>query len=141
MNKNSILTEMLQKQLKDIPEEQKLTYKDLVRILKNLNSPIFCEDFCSIWTGIIMNNEDSKKSYINFYFKKNKVSLHRLLYSNFIGEIKENEYIKFSCRNRGKCCNINHFVKINKEEKDKEIEKKICKEKEELKKSFTIEFD
>lgn len=145
MNKNNILNEMLQKQLPDVPIHTKLTYKDIVRILKNLNSSIFCKDFCSIWTGIIVSDDDSKNLNINFYFKQEKVSLHRLLYSNFVGELQDNEYIKFSCRNRGRCCNVSHFIKINKEEKEKEknkeLEKKINKEKEELKRSFTIEFD
>jgi len=141
MNKNNILFEMLQRQLKNVNPDKKLSYNDIVRILKYINSSIFCKDFCCIWSGLIEVNDDNNKSCINFYFKQNKTSLHKLLYNNFIGELQDNEYIKFNCRNKGKCCNINHFIKINKEEKDKNKEKKINKEKEELKRSFTIEFD
>jgi hypothetical protein len=159
MNKNNILTELLNKQLKDVDPNKKLTYKDFVRILKNINSSLFCENFCSIWTGYVVNDttgtknnkidknidnyseKENKSSYINFYFKQKKVSLHRLLYINFIGPLQDNEYLKFSCRNRGKCCNITHLIKMSKEEKDKEKEEKMQKEKEELKRSFTIEFD
>ena len=170
MNKNNILTELLNKQLKDIDHSKQLTYKDFIRILKNINSSLFCENFCCIWTGYIVNDtstiknktaensprmcaktsskeeaerseKDGKSSYINFYFKQKKISLHRLLYINFIGPLQDNEYLKFSCRNRGKCCNINHLIKMSKEDQDKEKEVILLKQKEELKRSFTIEFD
>ena len=50
------------------------------------------------------------------------MALHRLLYANFVGNINDNEYLKFSCDNRGKCCNINHLVKyIKKSDDDIEI--------------------
>ena len=54
-----------------------------------------------------------KSPYVNFYFKDKKVALHRILYHNFIGLINDGEYLKFTCENRGKCCNINHFIKYN----------------------------
>ena len=38
------------------------------------------------------------------------------MYQNFIGELLDSEYIKFKCPNKGKCCNINHFYKIYKNE-------------------------
>ena len=63
------------------------------------------------------------------------------LYVNFVGPLLENESIKFTCRNRGHCCNINHLIKVTKEDKQKATEKKIQKEQEELKRSFTIDFD
>ena len=59
-----------------------------------------------------MIKNDDKKSYINFYYKGKKYSLHRLLYINYIGGLEDSEYIKFNCINKGKCCNINHFYKI-----------------------------
>jgi hypothetical protein len=48
---------------------------------------------------------------LNFYFNQKKIALHRLLYLNYIGEILNTEYIKFSCINKGKCCNIHHMKK------------------------------
>ena len=45
------------------------------------------------------------------YFREKKLALHRLLYSNYIGPINDNEYIKFNCKNKGKCCTINHLIK------------------------------
>ena len=49
--------------------------------------------------------------YINFYFNKKKIALHRLLYINYVEDVSPNEYIKFLCDNKGKCCNINHMKK------------------------------
>ena len=42
------------------------------------------------------------------------MSLHRILYLNYIDDLNKNEYLKFNCPNKGICCNINHFNKINK---------------------------
>jgi len=48
------------------------------------------------------------------------------LYANFVGNINDNEYLKFSCDNRGKCCNINHLVKyIKKSDDDNELSPNI----------------
>ena len=55
-------------------------------------------------------------SYINFYYSGKKYALHRLLYNNFIGILSDSEYIKFKCANKGICCNINHFYKINRDD-------------------------
>ena len=107
------MIELLQNQRKDIPTDKKLLYNDLKRISKYLPITIFGDD-CSLWNGYIttikgINNETNQ--YINFYFKGKKHALHRLLYVNFIGELNDNEYIKFKCSNKGKCCNIHHFYK------------------------------
>ena len=52
--------------------------------------------------------------YINFYFKGKKCALHRLLYLNYVGKLENKEYLKYKCKNKGVCCNINHFNKITK---------------------------
>lgn len=114
-SRDNILYELISLQRKDIIIEKKLSYSDLKRVSKYLNSSIF-KDECSIWTGYItVIKNDEKKSYINFYFNNKKYSLHRILYINYIGELLDSEYIKFYCVNKGKCCNINHFYKINKD--------------------------
>ena len=51
-------------------------------------------------------------TYVNFYFRKKKVALHRLLYINFIGHLDDDEYLKFNCENKGKCCNVHHMNKF-----------------------------
>ena len=67
---------------------------------------------CCIWNGYITNEKNqSKGTYINFYFNKKKIALHRLLYINYVDDVNSNEYIKFSCINKGKCCNVNHMKK------------------------------
>jgi hypothetical protein len=58
-----------------------------------------------------MNNLN-KGRYVNFYFRRKKVALHRLLYVNFIGNLNDDEYLKFSCDNKGICCNIHHLKKF-----------------------------
>lgn len=113
-NKNTFLNELFKKQLKNLPINKKLNYNDIKRISKFLPSSIFESDKCCTWTGYITNeNKLSKGTYINFYFNKKKIALHRLLYINYVEDVSDNEYIKFTCENKGKCCNINHMKKYN----------------------------
>ena len=115
---NNILIELLNKQLKNIDITKKLSYNDLKRISNNVSTSLFDLECCS-WKGYIttINKQDDEEAhehaYINFFYNKKKFSLHRLLYINYIGELDKSEYIKFSCENKGKCCNINHFYKAN----------------------------
>lgn len=114
---DKILIELIKNQKKDIVNDKKLLYNDLRRISKYLKKSIF-DNECSLWSGYItIIKNDEKKSYINFYFCGKKHALHRLLYTNYIGELLDSEYIKFRCPNKGKCCNINHFYKNNDDHK------------------------
>ena len=113
INKKELLNELLKNQLKQIIPYFKLTYKDFTRIIKNISTSIFDPNKCCIWDGYITNSQTTKSPYVNFYFKDKKVALHRILYHNFIGVINDGEYLKFTCNNRGKCCNIHHFIKYN----------------------------
>jgi len=111
---NDLLKELLVKQLKNVNISKKLNYNDIKRISKFLLSSIFDINECSLWSGYITNDKNhSKGTYINFYFNQKKIALHRLLYLNFIGDILNTEYIKFSCINKGRCCNINHMIKYS----------------------------
>ena len=116
-DKNTILKKLNKNQLKNINPEYKLNNSDLNRVSKNLNDDIF-SDKCCIWQGYITNNNNDRAKYINFYFNKKKIALHRLLYINYVGKLQKNEYIKFSCNNKGKCCNLNHFKKVDKKKKN-----------------------
>ena len=51
--------------------------------------------------------EDALKS------KNKKIALHRLLYCNFIEPLNDNEYLKFTCNNKGKCCSLKHLKKFS----------------------------
>lgn len=116
---NDMFKELIQRQRKNIPNDKKLQLTDLKRICKYINSSIFNKKICCIWDGYITNkNNTTKGTYINFYFKKKKVALHRLLYSNFVDDLYVNEYLKFNCDNKGMCCNIHHLKKFKYQKKN-----------------------
>ena len=115
--------ELKRKQLQSCPQSKMFRTGDIQRIVQHTSTSIFDKEKCAIWTGYVTNLQNKKKgTYINFYFRnKKKVALHRLLYANFKGIINSNEYIKYSCSNKGMCCNINHMVKFeynNDDERD-----------------------
>lgn len=120
--KNKILDELCKNQRKNIITSKRFQYTDLKRIAKYIDTSIFDENECCIWKGYITNlNKVSKGVYINFYFRGKKYVLHRLLYINYVGDLENNEYIKFTCKNKGKCCNINHIVKYSDDNNNKNI--------------------
>ena len=90
------------------------------RIIKYTGISIFNKNQCVPWSGFVTTN---KGKYINFYFNGKKTALHRLLYTNYIGSIYDNQYLNFTCELNGECCNINH-MKIKKSNNN---EKKIIK--------------
>ena len=119
IDKNDLLRELISKQLKNVvPPSKKLQYSDLKRICKYIDRSIFLDEHadsknCCLWNGYITNENNSNKgTYVNFFYKNRKMALHRLLYINFVGELLSNEYLKFKCENKGKCCNINHLEKF-----------------------------
>jgi hypothetical protein len=112
ISKNKILVELINNQLDDIENKKRLDVKSLQRISRNIEDSLF-GDKCVIWQGYITYIESTNVHYVNFFFNGKKHALHRLLYLNFIGDVKSNEYLKYSCPNKGKCCNINHIYKIN----------------------------
>lgn len=115
---NELLNELLIKQIKGVPQDKKLQYTDLKRVCKYIYSSIFDENNCCLWTGYVTNaNNTTKGTYINFYFRKKKAALHRLLYSNFVGELTDNEYLKFNCDNKGMCCTVKHLRKFKYQKK------------------------
>lgn len=126
VSKNKLLIELINNQRQNIDPEKKLDIKDLHRICKNLNGSIFGNSkCCCLWQGYVTNISDSNTKYINFFFKKKKYALHRLLYENFIDEIDKSEYLRFSCENKGICCNLNHIKKITRKKKKENGENNI----------------
>lgn len=112
-NNEKIFKELAAKQIKNISSNKKLQVNDIKRIARKINTSIFDESKCALWNGYITNiNNACKGTYVNFYFRKKKVALHRLLYSNFVGDLNDDEYLKFNCENKGKCCNIYHMNKF-----------------------------
>lgn len=111
--KNDLLSQLISRQRADVPDQFRLKCSDMKRICKYITESIFEEDHCSLWNGYITNcNNDSKGTYVNFYFKGKKMALHRLLYNNFIEPLKDDEYLKFTCGNKGSCCCIHHLRKF-----------------------------
>ena len=103
---NDRLEELIKNQL-NCPDNLKLKHSDLLRITKYTDKSLFGNE-CCIWKGYITETKNSK--YINFYFNKKKLALHRILYNNYIGSLG-NEYLDYSCKNKNICCNINHIKK------------------------------
>jgi hypothetical protein len=142
-DKNNIYQELIQNQRKGLNNDKQLDLSDLKRISNYLGTSIF-GDKCSLWTGYVTNFKN-KGSYINFFFKGKKISLSRLLYYNFVDNIEDNEYLKYSCNNKGKCCCLNHIVKSNSEKaepiKDDNITtSESCIEDKKQKKNIVIGF-
>lgn len=141
-NKNNYLLEMIRNQRKDIPYGMKLYLNDLKRIVEFIPCSIFDEECCP-WKGYITNlNNNKKGTYVNFYYKKKKRALHRLLYINFKESLDVNEYVRFHCEHKGYCCSINcmYKVKYNKTKTTKTKEN-INEKKDSLKYNFEIKFE
>jgi len=114
INKNDILTELIEKQRKDVCQDKKLLLSDMKRIVNNINMSIFSKE-CCFWNGYVANKDNKQRpKYITFYFHHKKVSLHRLLYCNYVDNLESGQYLKYICSNKGICCNVNHFNKVKK---------------------------
>jgi len=121
INKNKLLTELCLKQRKKADKKYFLELNDLIRLLKNIDGNIFNKTDCVLWKGYLTKCNNNKSCYVNFYLKKRKLALHRILYINFIDDLDIKHYLKFTCDNPGKCCNINHILKVC-EEDEKAVE-------------------
>ena len=113
ISKDDIVAEMIKNQRTvGIDPNKKLNQSDMVRIAKHVSISIFNPEHCSVWNGYITNfHNPNKGTYINFYFRKQKVALHRLLYYNFIANLGTTDYLKFKCDYKGYCCSINCLSK------------------------------
>jgi hypothetical protein len=105
------IQKLAEKQIKDVPSKKKLNMNDFKRIVGNLNTSIFNKKQCAIWNGNIISDENEGLC-IEFYFRRRIVKLHRLLYANYIGPLNNDQYIKFTCGNKKRCCNIHHMIKL-----------------------------
>lgn len=117
MNKDTLLYNLYNKQLENIDNRYKLSYKDMIRLSFYINGDPFSETECCKWNGAISLSTHNSK-YINFWFKRKKYSLHRILYMNYRGNLPKNKYLRFTCNDynmKGVCCNINHINIINNE--------------------------
>ena len=89
----------------------RLSYSDMKRVAKNIRVNPFGRG-CCLWYGYVTNSSNPKKgNYINFYYRGKKRALHRLMYENYIGNLEDTEYLKFTCSNPGRCINVTHMKK------------------------------
>ena len=116
MESQALFVNLLKKQRKIIPmigNYGKLSFEDIKRLDKYIDVNIFDtdNDECIIYKG------ELKKNYATISFKSRKVSVHRLLYHNYINDINESDQILFHCENKSTCCNLSHFDIVNKTKK------------------------
>lgn len=123
-NKDIILKELIKNQ-KKCCDVDKLEKNDLIRIADNVDESLFKNE-CCLWKGYITNSNNDRAKYVNFSFKNKKKALHRLLYKNFVGKLENNEYLKYMCKHKGYCCNINHIKKVGTSKKV--IKKNVVKQ-------------
>lgn len=115
-SKKKLLAELCLKQRKHNNEKYQLEINDLTRFLKHIDRSIFNTDECVLWSGSLTKCNNGKSHYVNYYLNRRKLALHRILYINFVGDLDNKQYLKYSCQNPGCCCNIKHFVKVSDEE-------------------------
>lgn len=111
-SQNQIIAEMIRNQLSDVAADKRLLHTDFRRIVRYIGTSIFTPGVCSLWQGYVTDRKTKNKgSYVNFYFRQKKVALHRLLYLNFLGPLADDEYVKFTCDNKGHCCSVHCLQK------------------------------
>lgn len=82
----------------------KLDFYEIKRLDKYSKGDLFSDE-CVLYTGV------ARQQTPIFSFKGRKVSLYRLIYHNYIGNIDNEIHIGLKCPNRGKCICIKHIFK------------------------------
>ena len=114
MNKFKNLIQQQRSDIKKSGNYSKMSFRDLKRLDIYIEGDIFDSEDCVRYTG------ELKKNTAIFSFKGKKVSLHRLLYHNFIDRIETSDIIKFKCPNNGLCANLQHIYLKGQEVEDSE---------------------
>jgi len=99
------LSNLISNQRKIIPDigrYGKMNFDELKRYDKEIGGNIFGNE-CCLYKG------KSDLKFITCSFRGNKTSLIRLLYHNYIDDIHRGDKIIFTCENKERCCNLNHF--------------------------------
>lgn len=127
--------ELILIQRKDICISRKLRAIEIQKICKNIEGKIkgFKEKCCR-WLGKCAIKDNKRGKYISYFFNNKKVALHRLLFENFVRPLKENENLKFTCKNSNFCLNLDHLQPFI-------VNKKIKKPKTEKKEHFITQED
>jgi hypothetical protein len=81
----------------------------MIRLNLYLSETIF-SDRCSLWKGHIGSSKTHNQ--INFQLNKNRRSVQRIIYINYIdSDIKQSDIIIAKCNNTYTCCTICHLHK------------------------------
>ena len=119
-SKQDELRNLLALQRKDVPDiglYGKLSFEDLKRIDRCSLGDITKSKDCCLFVGNTVSN-----TYCTFSFRGKKTSIIRMLYHNFKGDINSDAHIKYTCENKGNCCNLSHFeLNMKKAPKKEEI--------------------
>jgi hypothetical protein len=91
------------KNIKKIGNYGKMNFHEIKRLDLYCNDDIFGEE-CVLYTGAIKHEKTAIFSY-----KGKKVSLYRLLYHNYKGDINKKDSLYMECPNYGKCILISHI--------------------------------
>lgn len=107
------LINLLTYQRKDIPDTGlygRLSFEDLKRIDMITKGDIITSNDCCLYLA------KAKGNYCTFSFKGKKVSIIRLLYHNYVEDVKSTHKFRHICENPGICCNIRHLFVIDSEQ-------------------------
>jgi hypothetical protein len=105
-----VISKMVQSQINVRDKSKMLTEPDFKRINQILSGSIFSPTNCCV-SKKMFNVPEQKRSYILFLLNGKKHPLQRLLYQNFIGDLKPYDCVKYKCKRTFVCYNIHHLEK------------------------------
>jgi hypothetical protein len=85
-----LLMNLLDEQLQNIPiigNLGKLSESDINRICEKIETKILNKQDCWIWTGTISDKVKKGHQHGSFWFNKNPVQIHRIMFHNFISDV------------------------------------------------------
>lgn len=109
-SKQDELRNLMCTQRREVPDSGlygKLSFEDLKRIDRLTSGDITLSNECCLYNGNTVGNK-----YCTFSFRGKKTSLIRTLYHNLVENIEPDMKPKWSCKNKGICCNLSHFKMI-----------------------------
>ena len=104
---------LFQKQRKNIPDLRfgntiygKLSFQDIVRLDSFIDTDIFDLEKCAKY-----HSHHTNGILTAFSYETKKISLHKILYHNYIADIEPNTLYYTTCKNDFACANVHHITK------------------------------
>ena len=107
------------KDVNDIGLYGKLEFDDMKRLDRFIQGDPTSSMDCCLFLG------KKKGTYCYFSFRGKKVSILRLMYHNFVGDLEPIHKIGHTCDNKGICCNLQHYYMENQIEEELSENKEI----------------